>query len=157
MKRKPDIDFTVVRTDSLPKDECREVHHLFQQAYQDANAAYLEKSFSTLGYLALAKVRQKLVGFAVADTLRTPLPRLDGDQTVVLAGISCVDSDYRRMGLFSRLETMAASAGGLLKPNIRVLACGRMAHPPVFGFSAGRLRLFPSPACLCQAGIKRWD
>jgi len=36
------------------------------------------------------------------------------------------------MGLFSRLETMAASANGILTPNVRVLACGRMAHPASF-------------------------
>ena len=145
MTSKPVIDFSVIPAARLPEDEYRSVHRLFQQAYQDANTAYLEKSFAKLGYIALATVEQTLIGFALADAVRTPLPRLEDEQVIVLAGICCVDSDYRRMGLFSRLELMAAGANGLLRGDIRVLACGRMAHPASFRVISRTPAVIPKP------------
>ena len=124
----------------MRRDDLKRVHQLFDLAYRQANHSYLEKSFSKLRYIALATVEETLVGFALADTIRADLPRLNGPQTVTLAGICCVDSSYRRVGLFKRLEILAADVEGLLSAGKRVLMCGRMAHPVSFRTMRG----FPS-------------
>ena len=126
------INTSVIRTDALTGTDLEMVHRLFDLSYQQANHAYLEKTFSKLRYVALAKMGGELAGFAVADTIETQLPRLPEPQIVLLAGISCIASEYRRMGLFRGLETLAANAGGLLTPETRYLTCGRMAHPASF-------------------------
>lgn len=127
-----DIETHVVLTEALTKDDFDMVHQLFDQSYRQANHAYLEKSFSKLRYIALATVGRTPVGFAVADVVETDLPRMTGPQVVNLAGICCVTQDYRRMGLFSRLEGLAAGASGVSRVGKRVLVCGRMAHPASF-------------------------
>jgi len=126
------IETNVKRTDALTGDDLEKVHRLFSHSYRQANHSYLEKSISKLRYMALAKMGGKLVGFTVADTVKTQLPRLPGPQVVVLAGISCITPEYRRMGLFRGLETLAVNANGLLTPETRYLTCGRMAHPASF-------------------------
>ena len=126
------IDIRVLRTEALTDDDLEMIHRLFDKSYRQANHKYLEKSFSKLRYIALATSQEKPAGFAVADTIETCLPRLADPQVVMLAGICCVASDCRRMGLFTKLEILAANASGLLKPGIRVLMCGRMAHPVSF-------------------------
>lgn len=123
-----DLDMRVIKTVTLETDDLKRVHQLFDLAYRQANHSYLEKSFSKLRYIALA------------DTIRADLPRLSGPQTVTLAGICCVDSSYRRAGLFKRLEILAADVEGLLSAGKRVLMCGRMAHPVSFRTMRG----FPS-------------
>lgn len=135
-----DIGIHVIRTRALEKDDLDKVHQLFDRSYRQANHSYLEKSFSTLRYIALATLGETVVGFAVADTVETCLPRMADPQTVVLAGLCCVDSSVRRLGLFKKLEILAAGASGLLKPGKRVLMCGRMAHPVSFR----TMRDFPS-------------
>jgi len=127
-----DIDIRILRTEALTNGDLEMVYRLFDQSYRQANHKYLEKSFSKLRYIALATSQETPVGFAVADTIETSLPRLADLQVVMLAGICCVAADCRRMGLFTRLEILAANASGLLKPGIRVLMCGRMAHPVSF-------------------------
>jgi hypothetical protein len=74
-----------------------------------------------LRYIALATSKKTPAGFALADTIETRLPRLADPQIVMLAGICCVSPDCRRMGLFTKLEILAANASGLFKPGIRVL------------------------------------
>lgn len=135
-----DIDIRVKRTDALSNDELEMVHQLFDLAYRKANHLYLEKSFLKLKYISLATFEKSLVGFALADTIKTPLPRMPDPQIVSLAGICCVDSNYRRLGLFKTLEYMAFGGSGILKPEERVLMCGRMAHPVSFR----TMRQFPS-------------
>jgi len=135
-----DIEVRVVKTAALEKDDRERVHHLFDLSYAKANHAYLEKSFSKLRYIALATMDETLVGFALADTIRTELPRLASPQTVTLAGICCVDPSCRRIGLFKKLEILAADVDGLLSAGKRVLMCGRMAHPVSFRTMRG----FPS-------------
>jgi len=124
-----DIDIRVIKTEALDHDELGMVHQLFDLSYRQANHSYLEKSFSKLRYIALAKIGKTLAGFAVAETVKIHLPRLADPQIVVLAGICCVHPDYRRMGLFTKLEVSAAEGSGLLKSAKRLLMCGRMAHP----------------------------
>lgn len=135
-----DIDMRVVNTAALERDDRERVHQLFDLSYRQANHSYLEKTFTKLKYIGLAAIGKTLVGFAVADTVETRLPRLDDPQIVTLAGICCVDANYRRIGLFKKLEILAAGASGLLKPGKRVLMCGRMAHPVSFRTMRG----FPS-------------
>jgi hypothetical protein len=126
------IRIQVLPTKELDTHELTLVHQLFDHAYHQANHSYLEKSFLTLRYIALAMAETMLAGFAVADTVEACIPRLADPQIVTLAGICCVHSTYRRLKLFTELELHAASASNLIKPDIRVLVCGRMAHPASF-------------------------
>ena len=116
-----DVDIHVIKTEALNNDELGMVHQLFDLSYRQANHSYLEKSFSKLRYTALAKIRKTLAGFALADTVKTRLPRMIDPQIVTLAGICCVDPKYRRIGLFTKLEVLAAGGSGLLKPAKRLL------------------------------------
>jgi len=127
-----DIETRVVRTDAMEKGDLDLVHRLFDLSYRQANHSYLEKSFSRLRYIAIATVGEMPVGFAVADTIETNLPRMSGLQVVNLAGICCVAPEFRRMGLFRKLEGLAADASGISRAGKRTLICGRMAHPASF-------------------------
>lgn len=135
-----DIDICVIKTEALNNHDLGMAHQLFDISYRQANHAYLEKSFSKLRYIALAKIDETLAGFAIADTVKTHLPRMGEPQIVTLAGICCVDPKYRRIGLFTKLEVSAADGSGLLKPANRVLMCARMAHP----VSYRTIRKYPS-------------
>ena len=146
-----DIQTRVIRTDALRKDDLKMVHRLFDLSYRQANHSYLEKSFSRLKHIAMATDGSTPVGFAVADTIETDLPRMTGLQTVTLAGICCVASDYRRMGLFGKLEGLAGSASGISRAGKRNLVCGRMAHP------AGFRTISRSPAVIPKYGIPLSD
>jgi hypothetical protein len=126
------FDIRVRRTDAITDDELTIVHQLFDIAYDRANHSYLDKSFRTLKYLALATRGKTPVGFAMGETIRTMLPRLADPQIVVLGGICCIAPEYRRQGLFGYLEGLAMRESGLLKPGVRTLSCGRMAHPASF-------------------------
>ncbi len=142
-----DIDTRVVRTDALTKDDLDMVHQLFGQSYRQANRAYLEKSFSRLRYIAVATAGNTPAGFAVADTVETDLPRMSGPQVVNLAGICCVAPEFRRIGLFRKLEGLAAGASGVSRAGKRVLVCGRMAHPASFR------TISRSPAVIPKYGV----
>ena len=149
-----DIKIRVTQTKALNTNELALIHQLFDHAYHQANHSYLEKSFSTLRYIALAMIKKTLVGFAVADTIKISIPRLSEPQIVTLAGICCIDSNYRRLGLFTKLEIQAASASNILNPDIldtRVLACGRMAHPASFRI------MNQSPAVIPKYGVPLTD
>ncbi len=147
-----DLAMRAVNTTALEKDDLEQVHHLFDLSYSQANHAYLEKSFTKLKYIALAHVEGMLVGFAVADTVETLLPRLVDPQIVTLAGICCVDANYRRVGLFKKLEILAAGASGILHAGKRVLMCGRMAHPVSFRTMRG----FPSVIPKVGVPLSEW-
>jgi len=126
----PALEFTVCPTQGVPRESLSRIRALFHDCYLDAEDAYLEQSFSRLHYLALAASGETLAGFAVGDMRVIDLPRLPR-QPVALAGICCVDSRFRRLGLFRELERLAFLAAGIgWRP--RVLSCGRMAHPVSF-------------------------
>jgi hypothetical protein len=146
-----DIETRVIRTDALRKDDLEMVHRLFDLSYRQANHSYLEKSFLRLRYIAIATVGETPVGFAVADVIETDLPRMTGPQVVNLAGICCVASEFRRMGLFGKLEGLAASASGISRTGKRTLVCGRMAHPASFR------TISRSPAVIPKYGIPLSD
>lgn len=122
----------VVSAATLRKEETKLVHQLYDESYQQANHAYLDKSLSKRNYIALALKGKKLAGFALANTIEATLPRMDEPQIITLAGICCIDAEFRRLGLFSNLEGLAAKASGLRTSAKRILMCGRMAHPASF-------------------------
>ncbi len=127
-----DIDLRVTSTEALSSDDLARVHELFNHSYHQANHSYLEKSFDRLRYISLAVFREELVGFGVADAVESKLPRLTEPQIVLMGGICCVASNYRRIGLFNKLEKTALEASDMMRPAPRYLACGRMAHPASF-------------------------
>jgi hypothetical protein len=122
----------VIPTAELTADDLYTVHGLFDLAYEQANHEYLDQSLTKLRFLALAHDQNTPVGFAVGDAVVTPLPRMAEPQCVILAGICCINPDYRRLGLFTTLESLAIRESRLLRPGIRALSCGRMAHPASF-------------------------
>ena len=127
-----DIDIRVLRSNDLTSKDSEMVHRLFDLTYRQANHKYLEKSLSLLRYVALATFQDNPAGFALADMIEARLPRLFDPQAIMLAGICCVSSDFRRIGLFTKLEILAANASGHFKPGKRILMCGRTAHPVSF-------------------------
>lgn len=142
-----DIDIRILQSNALTPNDHEMVHRLFDDTYRQADHPYLDRSFSRLRHIALATFQDKPAGFALADTIEVPLPRLPDPQVVMLAGICCVSPAFRRIGLFTRLEILAASAGGLIKPGRPILMCGRMAHPVSFR------TIRKSPAVLPKYGV----
>ena len=122
-----EFDFAVKETRSLSEQERRELFRLFELNYRQANPAFLEKSLAALSHAAMAFHEGVAVGFGLADSRVMDLPRLPA-QVVVLAGICCVAPEFRRRGLFGKLELLAIQAGAVPE-RPRRLACGRMAHP----------------------------
>lgn len=127
-----EFDIRALRTNMLSAEQLLNVLGLFDTSYRQANHAYLRHSLDKLRYIALAMHKDTLAGFAIGDTVLTKLPRLPDSQEVVLAGISCIAPEYRRRGLFFELEKAACFESGILKPGLRFLKCGRMAHPVSF-------------------------
>ncbi|MBN1382814.1 MAG: hypothetical protein JXA41_14170 [Deltaproteobacteria bacterium] len=119
----------IIRTSDLTDADRQIIHVLFDLTYEQANHEYLDKSLKKLRFLALAHDQSTPAGFALGDAVMSPLPRMAELQCVVLAGICCVASDYRRLGLFAHLEALSIRESGLIKPEGRKLVCGRMAHP----------------------------
>jgi len=127
-----DIDIRIIRTENIRDDERALVHELFETSYRKANHPYLDKALASLSFLALATRDGTPVGFALGDAVRTAVPRMPEPQVVVLAGLSCINGDYRRQGLFSRLAGLAMTQNGLWNLGARALVCGRTAHPASF-------------------------
>ena len=103
---------------------------LFRASYRDADEAYLVRSLTRLRFVATATAGDDLAGFALGDMRLMDLPRLPA-QAVALAGICCVDPRFRRLGLFRALEQHTFAAAGIAA-GVRILACGRVAHPASF-------------------------
>lgn len=140
-----DFAIAVLETSALPQGVLSDVMRLFQQNYRDANTAYLEKNLGKLRHLALATARDGAVaGFALGESRVIDLPQLPGTN-VRLAGLCCVGMDYRRHGLFGKLEA-AALAANALPPKDRFLSCGRTAHPASFR------NFFANPAAVPHPG-----
>jgi hypothetical protein len=127
-----DLEFRAVESAHVSAEERVAMHALFDVCYAQANHAYLDKSYETLRYVAMAWRGDELAGFALAEERVLDLPRLPGTH-VSLAGIACIGAAYRRRHLFVMLEHRAALAAGLgMQHAPRVLGCGRMAHPASF-------------------------
>lgn len=133
----------VIRTSDLADADLNTIHDLFDLTYEQANHSYLDQSLKKLRFLALAHDQETPVGFALGDAVMTPLPRMAEPQCVVLAGICCIAPDYRRLGLFAHLESLAIRESGIPRPDQRTLACGRMAHPASFRIMRGNPTVVP--------------
>ena len=140
------FDFTVIEADKASAQELETIFSLFELNYRQANRAYLEKSLGTLRYLALAEHGGTTVGFALGESRFMDLPRLTG-QVVNLAGICCIAPQFRRRGLFSKLEYLAFVASEM-PVHSRRLTCGRMAHP------AGMRGLTRIPTVVPKPGVR---
>ena len=125
-----DFEFEVVEAQHVSDTQREELLRLFEANYREADPAFLQKSLGALRHLAIARRQGNAVGFGMAESRVIELPRL-GDQAVTLAGLCCIDPEYRRLGLFGELERLAAAASEIPKAD-RVLLCGRMAHPAAF-------------------------
>jgi hypothetical protein len=141
-----EFDFTVKESRALSEQERGELLRLFELNYRQANPAFLEKSLATLRHSAIAFHDGVAVGFGVAETRVMDLPRLPA-QLVSLAGISCIAPEFRRRGLFGKLELLAFQAEAVPE-RPRRLACGRMAHP------AAMRTIARFPKCVPRAGVR---
>ena len=124
------FDIRVCRTESLDEETRASVARLFRVSYRTPNDRYLDRSLARLRYLASAWREDRLAGFAVGETRIMDLPRLPR-QVVALAGLCCIDPEFRRLGLFSELEVRAFAAAGV-QARDRLLSCGRVTHPASF-------------------------
>ena len=123
--------FDLFETDRVPEDVLAGVHGLFAENYREANHAYLEKNLGKLKHLSVARAPDgRIAGFALGEFRRVDLPRAPGTD-VSLAGLCCVSPDFRRHGLFGKLEGIAIGrpAPGEGGP---YLSAGRTAHPASF-------------------------
>jgi hypothetical protein len=132
MRERDLSDFTIVSkpTADLTSDDRAVMAALFDHAYRQANHPYLEMSLGKLRFVAIATHDGTPAGFALSDARIVDLPR--APRTVVsLAGICCIDTAFRRRGLFSALERGASKLANI-PPADRFMTCGRMAHPASF-------------------------
>jgi hypothetical protein len=153
----------VIQTTELSAADLHTIHGLFDLAYEQANHEYLDQSLTKLRFLALADDQEIPAGFALGDAVITFLPRMIEPQCVILAGICCIDPRFRRQGLFTYLESLAIRESGVIKPGLRVLSCGRMAHPASFRIISRNPTVVPKVAHppsqwqkevgLCVAGL----
>ncbi len=138
-----DFNFRTLRTSELTPADRDLMQGLFASNYRQANAAYLDKSFSVLHYAAIATHGDAPAGFALGELRVMDLPRLP-QQLVAMAGICCVAPDFRRRGLFGGLEQAAMRASGIV-PAGRFLSTGRMAHPASMRTMARNASVVPRP------------
>ncbi|MBI5288323.1 MAG: hypothetical protein HY873_05070 [Chloroflexi bacterium] len=138
-----DFTFRTLRTADLTAADRDLMQGLFATNYRQANSAYLEKSFGTLGFAAIAAFDDVPAGFALGEMRILDLPRLPR-QTVALAGICCINPAFRRRGLFGALE-LAAMRGADIIPEGRYLSAGRMAHPASMRTMARNATVVPKP------------
>jgi hypothetical protein len=146
MVRERDLsDFTIVSkpTADVTAADRSTFMALFDSAYRDANHAYLEKSLARLRCVALATHDGEPAGFALGEMRVIDLPRLP-HQEVMLAGICCIASPFRRRGLFGALERSAVMCAGVA-PRGRWLMSGRMAHPASFHLMTRNPTHIPKP------------
>ena len=148
-----ELEFRVINTAELSDSQRLEIHDLFSRNYQQPNQQYLDTSLKTLRSMSLALDGEQLVGFSLADSRTLRLPRMEAEQFVVLGGIGCIDSRYRRLGLFSHLANLAGGEmGPLFDQHERVLACARIAHPASFR----TLRRLPGVVPSEAAELSEW-
>ncbi len=125
-----DIEFRTLPTDSLSDEERAVMFGLFDSCYRQANHAYPQDTIERLGFASLAMHGGTLVGFGLGELRIMDLPRMP-QAAVVLGGLTCVAAGYRRQGLgteLGRRNVVASARGG----NVRILLCGRAAHPAGF-------------------------
>jgi hypothetical protein len=127
------LEFRIASTNELTDHEVALIQDLFEKNYHQANQTYLGNSLNALRNISMALEDGRLVGFSLADSVSTTIPRMEQKQLVMLGGIGCIHPRYRRIGLFSQLANLAG--GGpetIFSCAERVLACARIAHPASF-------------------------
>jgi len=132
-------DVDVIESAKLDAQQRVQLHELFDQGYDQANHDYLDLSIGKLARIAVARHGDRLAGFALGDCVKTSLARLERPQMVGLAGISCIDPEFRRQGLFSELGAASIAAGDGFQAGETLLFAGRMAHPITYRTMASRL------------------
>lgn len=153
----------VIPAAQLPGPLRGALHRLFDQTYAQADPGYLDKSLELLRYVAVAAAddttgqaaagnnrREQIIGFALGETRTLDLPGLPGQQ-VGLAGLCCVHSTYRRLGLFRTLETRVIAEGMDRPGSGRLLVAGRMAHPASLKIMNGNPGALPRPGVVPTA------
>jgi hypothetical protein len=138
-----EFDYEVLEASSISARHRESLLRLFRANYRDANPAFVDKSLSVLRYVAIARHEGKAIGFAMGESRRMDLPRLP-DQLVSLAGLACIDPEFRRRGLFFGLS-MRALAWNAPTQVARRLFCGRMAHPAALRSVTRLAKTLPSP------------
>ena len=139
------VEVTALPTSSLTSELRQQVGHLFHASYRDANDRYLEKSLRAFAHVGLATVHGHVIGFALGDTRLRDVPRV-GTCPVSLAGIACIDPQWRRRGLFATVATAALHGSGeTVFPGVH-LAAGRVAH-------AASYRSFVLPSAVPRPGV----
>lgn len=123
-----EIKLTAQKSKELTADQIAQIDALFDQTYEAANFDYLHASFDVLRWTSLAFDGDTLAGFTLGDGVTGKVPRVAGEQKIALAGIGCIDADYRRQGLFQRLAMESMMASGEVSFAGSTLFCGRMAH-----------------------------
>jgi hypothetical protein len=151
-----DLAITVVSAVDLSNPRREAVHQLFDDTYDHADHSYLDRSLETLRFAALATAGrpneprtgtgddERVVGFALGESRTVDLPRLPA-QVVALAGLCCVESAFRRAGLFRSLEMRAITECTPQRDGERILAAGRMAHPASFRAMRDNVGVLPRP------------
>lgn len=128
-----ELEFCTANTNELNNNELSMIRDFFDKNYLQANQQYLASSLKALRKISMALDRGRLVGFSLADSVSIRIPRMENKQLVMLGGIGCIDSAYRRIGLFSHLANLAGGGReNVLSGAERVLACARVAHPASF-------------------------
>jgi hypothetical protein len=127
-------EVTTQSVHDLTAEQIDQILALFNASYADADHSYILSSFEVMGWIALATNGPVLAGFAIGDVKLVELPRLEGPCPVATHGIGCIDDNFRRQGLFTRLEKAVVGASGMLQPDSRHLHCGRIAHPATYRF-----------------------
>lgn len=127
------MEFQIKNTAELTLSDVTSIKELFDRNYQQANQEYLDHSLKALRRISLALEEGCLVGFSLADSATIAIPRMKEKQLVMLGGVACIDTSYRRKGLFSHLATLSGGERkSVLSGAERVLACARVAHPASF-------------------------
>jgi hypothetical protein len=145
MTEPSEFTLELFETANVPSDVFAGVQQLFAGNYREANQAYLEKNLGKLRHLSVARAADgRLAGFALGEFRVIDLPR--APQTGVrLAGLCCVGTEFRRHGLFGKLETLAIGVPRESAQKLH-LSAGRTAHPASFR------NFFRNPAAVPHAG-----
>jgi hypothetical protein len=128
------VEVTTQSVHDLSEEQTAQILALFDAAYAEADHSYLFSSFEVMGWIALATNGPVLAGFAIGDAKVVKLPRIEGHCPVATYGIGCIDENFRRLGLFTRLEKAVVGASGTLQAGGPCLHCGRVAHPATYQF-----------------------
>ena len=141
-----DVELITLRSAELTADIRRGIDDLFHAGYRGANDDYLEMALAVLSNTAIARAADgRVVAFALGETKALEIPGA-GVRPVSMAGLACVDRDWRRQRLFSAVATAALQPGLSAGDDTSRLVAGRVAH-------AASLRSFRIPNAVPRPGV----